>query len=347
METKHRIIACDSRDTHKIIDDKTVALVVTSPPYPMIDMWDECFSDESEEVRRALTEDRFEDAFEEMHLVLDRAWEEVDRVLIDGGVVCINIGDATKNCNGQFKLFSNHTRIINKFLSMGYDVLPDIHWHKPTNAPNKFMGSGMYPPCAYVTYEHEYILVFRKGGNRKFDNNEKQVRHKSAYFWEERNVWFSDLWELNGISQKLRKGVSRARSAAFPFELSYRLINMYSIKDDLVYDPFSGTGTVEKAAMAAERNSISVDIDEELCKQAIFDAIQSSMELNAYTLDRISRHIEFINSLPEDKKVKLYNNLNHSFQVKTRQETELYINVLSSIQLVDNEIVCKYEKADV
>lgn len=188
METKHRIIACDSRDTHKIIDDKTVALVVTSPPYPMIDMWDDCFSDESEGVRRALTEDRFEDAFEEMHLVLDRVWEEVDRVLIDGGVVCINIGDATKNCNGQFKLFSNHTRIINKFLSMSYDILPDIHWHKPTNAPNKFMGSGMYPPCAYVTYEHEYILVFRKGNNRKFDNNERQIRHKSAYFWEERNI---------------------------------------------------------------------------------------------------------------------------------------------------------------
>ena len=167
VNTKHRIINCNSKNTQDYIRDKTVGLVVTSPPYPMIEMWDECFSNQSEEVNLALTESRFEDAFEAMHKVLDKTWEDVDRVLIDGGVVCINIGDATKNCDGQFKLFSNHTRIINKFLGMGYDVLPDIHWHKPTNAPNKFMGSGMYPPCAYVTYEHEYILVFRKGGNRK------------------------------------------------------------------------------------------------------------------------------------------------------------------------------------
>lgn len=138
-------------------------------------------------------------------------------------------------------------------------VLPDIHWHKPTNAPNKFMGSGMYPPCAYVTYEHEYILVFRKGGNRKFTNAEKSIRHNSAYFWEERNIWFSDLWEIKGTTQKLKKGTSRARSAAFPFELAYRLVNMYSMKYDLVYDPFSGTGTVTKAAIASERNIVDIN----------------------------------------------------------------------------------------
>lgn len=346
VNTKHRIINCNSKNTQDYIRDKTVGLVVTSPPYPMIEMWDECFSNQSKEVNLALTESRFEDAFEAMHRVLDKIWEDVDRVLIDGGVVCINIGDATKNCDGQFKLFSNHTRIINKFLSMGYDVLPDIHWHKPTNAPNKFMGSGMYPPCAYVTYEHEYILVFRKGGNRKFANAEKGIRHNSAYFWEERNVWFSDLWELKGTMQKLKKGASRARSAAFPFELAYRLVNMYSMKYDLVYDPFAGTGTVEKAAIASERNSIGVDIDANLCEQATSEAVQSITELNLYTMDRISRHKEFIDSLPTEKKEKLYENVNHSFKVKTRQETEILITLLNSAQLIGNEIVCSYEKAD-
>lgn len=102
MNTKHRIINCNSKNTQDYIRDKTVGLVVTSPPYPMIEMWDECFSNQSEEVNLALTESRFEDAFEAMHKVLDKTWEDVDRVLIDGGVVCINIGDATKNCDGQF-----------------------------------------------------------------------------------------------------------------------------------------------------------------------------------------------------------------------------------------------------
>ena len=346
MKTRHRIVTCDSNNTQEYIKDKTVGLVVTSPPYPMIEMWDKCFSTQSEDVKIALNESRFEEAFEAMHKVLDKTWEDVDRVMIDGGVVCINIGDATKNCDGQFKLFPNHTRIINKFLSMGYDVLPDIHWRKPTNAPNKFMGSGMYPPCAYVTYEHEYILVFRKGGNRKFTNAEKSIRHNSAYFWEERNIWFSDIWELNGTMQRLKKGASRARSAAFPFELAYRVINMYSMKYDLVYDPFSGTGTVARAAMASERNSISIDIDTNLCEQATFESVQSITELNLYTMDRISRHKEFINNLPLEKKEKLYDNVNHSFKVKTRQETEILITSLSSIRFADNEIVCAYEKAD-
>lgn len=346
MDTKHKIAFCNSKNTQKIIKDKTVGLVVTSPPYPMVEMWDECFSSQSQEVSYALAEKRFEDAFEAMHCVLDQTWEDVNRIIIDGGIVCVNIGDATKNCDGQFKLFSNHTRIISKFLSMGYDLLPDIHWHKPTNAPNKFMGSGMYPPCAYVTYEHEYILIFRKGKNRKFTNAEKTIRHNSSYFWEERNMWFSDLWELKGINQKLKNETSRARSAAFPFELAYRLINMYSLKYDLVYDPFAGTGTVTKAAMAAERNSIGVDIDAALCEQDTFDVLQSTVESNIYTMERINRHNLFIRELPEEKKEKLYTNINHSFKVKTRQETEILINTIAAIDHINDEIICTYTKAD-
>ena len=115
---------------------------------------------------------------------------------------------------------------------------------------------------------------------------------------------------------------------------------------DLVYDPFSGTGTVTKAAIASERNSISIDIDTNLCERATFDLIQSVAELNLYTMDRVSRHIEFINSLPVEKKEKLYDNVNHSFKVKTKQETEILFTLLNSIRFIDDKIVCTYEKAD-
>ena len=347
MGTRHKIIACNSNDTGGAIADRSVDLVITSPPYPMVEMWDECFSLQSDEVKRALQDRRFDDAFEAMHRVLDKTWDDVDRVLSDHGIVCINIGDATKNCDGRFKLFSNHTRVIHKFLCMGYDVLPDIHWHKPTNAPNKFMGSGMYPPCAYVTYEHEYILVFRKGANKTFSRAESARRHGSAYFWEERNVWFSDLWELNGTAQHLKKDDSGNRSGAVPFELAYRLINMYSLKDDWVYDPFSGTGTTLKAAMASERNSIGADMDPQLCRQALTDGVQSVKELNSYIMDRLRRHIAFIDALPAEKKEKLYANTNHPFKVKTRQETELLVSTLASAVLKDGAVLCTYQKADV
>src|SRR5690606_1592163 len=140
------------------------------------------------------------------------------------------------------------------FIRLGFANMPNILWRKQTNAPNKFMGSGMLPAGAYVTLEHEWILVFRKAGKRTFRSEaEKKLRRESAFFWEERNTWFSDLWDLKGVKQKITNSGSRDRSAAYPFELPYRLINMYSVKGDIVLDPFLGTGTTALAAMATER----------------------------------------------------------------------------------------------
>lgn len=204
----------------------------------------------------------------------------------------------------------------------------------------------MYTPCAYVTYEHEYILVFRKGGNRKFTNAEKNIRHNSAYFWEERNIWFSDLWEIKGTTQVLKKVESRSRSAAFPFEIAYRLVNMYSLQYDFVYDPFSGAGTVTRAAMASKRNSIGIDIDAGICKQAISKSAQSMDDLNLYTTNRIRKHKKYIEELPAEKRGNLYENVNHSFKVKTRQETEISITLLNSVKTIDDKIVCFYEKVE-
>ena len=120
----------------------------------------------------------------------------------------------------------------------------------------------MLPAGAYVTLEHEYILILRKGGLRKFSSSaQKQNRNRSALFWEERNRWFSDTWDIAGERQELDGGATRSRSAAFPFELAYRLISMYSVRSDTVFDPFMGTGTSLLAAAAACRNSIGMDID--------------------------------------------------------------------------------------
>ena len=74
-----------------------------------------------------------------MHEVLDKAWAESYRALKHGGIACINIGDATRTLNGDFQLYSNHSRILASCLNIGFASLPDILWRKPTNAPNKFM----------------------------------------------------------------------------------------------------------------------------------------------------------------------------------------------------------------
>ena len=156
----------------------------------------------------------------------------------------MKVTDATRTLDGEFKLYPNHSRIIQHFINNGFSNMPNIIWRKQTNAPNKFMGSGMLPAGAYVTLEHEWVLIFRKGLKRSFKSeNEKLKRKQSSFFWEERNIWFSDMWDLKGTRQNIAHKNSRERSAAYPFEIPFRLINMFSLKGDTILDPFLGTGT--------------------------------------------------------------------------------------------------------
>jgi DNA modification methylase len=288
----------------------------------MIEMWDEMFASMEPEIGD-LIDSHPEQSFEKMHDILNQVWAEVFRVLIPGGFCCINIGDAVRSINGNFRLFPNHSRIIQSCTQIGFTILPPIIWRKPTNAPNKFMGSGMLPAGAYVTYEHEYILIFRKGGKRDFNSEElRSLRNSSAYFWEERNIWFSDLWQFNGTKQLISK-VSRLRSAAFPLELPYRLINMYSIYGDTVLDPFMGTGTTAIAAMVTGRNSIGFEIDQS------FKVYQDDIELteivslsNKMIEERLQRHLNFVQErIALGKEIK-HRNEYYGFPVMTAQEKQ-------------------------
>lgn len=339
---KHEFITANSSNLANI-KNETVNLIVTSPPYPMVTMWDELFAALDTDIADDLKGADGLSAFNKMHGVLDTVWEECDRVLCSGGFVCVNIGDAARTIGGNFQLYTNHSRIISKFVSMGYSVLPDIHWRKQTNAPNKFMGSGMYPAGAYVTYEHEYILIFRKGGKRSFTGISKELRQKSAFFWEERNTWFSDLWEIKGVNQSLQLSNSkRNKNASFPFEIPYRLINMYSVEGDTVLDPFSGLGTTALACIASKRNSINAELDLQINQIAIDNAERNINQLNAVIDRRIKRHRDFILNLSADKKSQCYYNSYYDFAVKTRQETKLKIDKIKCIKRENHMITCSY-----
>lgn len=331
MNTNHKLIYNNSENM-EYIKDETIDLVVTSPPYPMIEMWDELFSNDNT-VKNALNNYDGNTAFEYMNQRLDRVWSELYRVVKNGGIVCINIGDATRTINGNFKIYNNHARIINSFDKLGFSPLPLILWRKQTNAPNKFMGSGMLPCGAYVTLEHEYILIFRKNSKREFSTqSEKILRRESAFFWEERNVWFSDLWDFKGISQQI-KHQTRSRSAAFPLELPYRLINMYSKKGDTVLDPFVGTGTTVIASMALERNSIGIEIDENFSKMINENIMISKNIMNERNLKRLSDHLIFVKNYTKPFKHK---NEYYDFPVVTSQEKNLKINYVDNIKEVAN-----------
>jgi len=336
MKTVHKIYFENSKNMGAI-PPGTAHLVVTSPPYPMIEMWDKMFEGQNSEIAKALNKGDGWQAFELMHLELDPVWKEIYRILVDGGIACINIGDATRTIGGDFRLYPNHSRILAAITAAGFDTLPTLLWRKATNAPNKFMGSGMLPAGAYVTLEHEYILIFRKGSKREFKHDAaKQRRRESAFFWEERNTWFSDVWlDLTGTPQNLAANKSRLRSAAFPFELPYRLINMFSLKNDIVLDPFLGTGTTLASAMAAGRNSIGFEMDPGFQDQ--FATIEDRIieTANNRINQRIRNHMDFIDRRSTENYKFKHVNQHYKFSVMTRQEAELFFNPLKSVDRIN------------
>jgi len=334
MKTNHKILYQDARDMSNI-NSGTVDLMITSPPYPMIEMWDDIFSKQNPKIKDALEDKKGDIAFELMHQELDKVWNEVYRTLKIGGIACINVGDATRTLNGTFQIYSNHSRILNHCLSLGFHTLPSILWVKETNSPNKFMGSGMMPVGAYVTLEHEHILLLRKNNKREFKTkDEKTLREQSAFFWEERNIWFSDKWkDIKGTLQKLNNKKLRERSGAYPLELVYRLINMFSVYRDTVLDPFLGTGTTTLGAMISGRNSIGVEIDknfEEFVKERLKEITPLSKEKN---IERLKSHLNFVKN--HEKEFK-YKSSFYGFDVKTRQEREIKFNHIKDINPIDN-----------
>lgn len=195
------------------------------------------------------------------------------------------------------------------------------------------MGSGMLPCGAYVTLEHEWILLFRKGGKRQYKTqSQKHERMESSFFWEERNVWFSDVWDVKGTKQKMERSCSRERSAAYPFEIPYRLINMFSQKGDVVLDPFLGTGTTMQAALMCGRNSEGYEIDSAL-KELIEHNI-NAMDVdmcNHYIKQRFDHHVSFIEDRKKQGKEVKHFNAALNVPVMTGQEEQIIFNYITSI----------------
>lgn len=336
METKHTIYYKDARKLDTI-ESESINLVVTSPPYPMIAMWDEVFTSMDKKIGNSLKKEDGDTAYQLMHNQLRLVWQEVSRVLKPGGFACINIGDATRSIGKVFKMYPNHVDILHNFMELGFHILPEILWRKPTNSPTKFMGSGTLPCGAYVTLEHERILIFRKPTPRKFSKEEEKLnRRESAFFWEERNKWFSDIWDLTGEKQGINSKQIRKRSGAFPLEIPYRLILMYSSKGDTVLDPFNGTATTTLAAIISARNSIGFELDssfKKLHKKEIpsEDFLKQANKKNTV---RIETHLKEMKEYSKKGSTPKHINNNYDFPVVTRQEVDIMFEKIDAVKYI-------------
>ncbi|MEZ3115273.1 site-specific DNA-methyltransferase [Halobaculum sp. MBLA0147] len=338
--TTHRVCLGDARRLP--LPDDSVELVVTSPPYPMIEQWDDLFAAQDPRIAEALQAGEGPRAFDLMHGLLDEAWAELQRVLVDGGIACVNVGDATRTVAGEFRLYPNHARVAERMRAAGFRQLPGVLWRKPTNAPAKFMGSGTLPPNAYVTLEHEHVLVFRNGRRRSFPASDPD-RYEASYFHEERNRWFSDLWDgLDAASQAADEATPRERLAAFPVELPYRLISMYSVYGDTVLDPFWGTGTTTLAAMAAARDSVGVEVEPGLPTQ--FDDRVDGVR--SWAQERVDRRLADHREYVAEREATEYEAEHYDFDVVSSRERRIRLYTVADVSRVSGGYRVEHELVD-
>lgn len=242
---KHLIVNGDSRYMSKV-DDKSVHLVVTSPPYWQLKDYG------------IDNQIGYNDTYEEYINNLNLVWMECHRVLHDGCRLCINIGDqfARSVYYGRYKVIPIHSEIIRFCETIGFDYMGQIVWQKTTTMNTTggavIMGSYPYPRNGIVKLDFEYILLFKKQGDAPKPTAEQKER--AAMTAEEWNTYFNGHWYFNGVKQD-------KHLAMFPEELPKRLIKMFSFPGETVLDPFMGSGTTASVARRLERNSIGYEIN--------------------------------------------------------------------------------------
>jgi modification methylase len=249
--TTHKLANADARDLD-FIPDRSVHLVLTSPPY-----WTLKEYNSSAKQLGAISD------YDEFLSELDRVWKHCLRVLVPGGrLVCV-VGDvclSRRKNNGRHTVVPLHASIQEHCRTMGFDNLAPIIWHKIANASYEVEGGGgflgkPYEPNAVVKNDIEFILMQRKPGG--YRNPTLTTRLLSVISDENHKKWFQQIW------QQLPGASTKEHPAPYPTELAERLIRMFSFVGDTVLDPFLGTGTTCIAAMRSGRHSIGTEIDTE------------------------------------------------------------------------------------
>lgn len=284
--TEHTIVFGDSRSLN-LVKDKSVQLIVTSPPYWQLKDYG------------AANQIGFNDSYEEYINNLNLVWKECYRVLSDGCRLCINIGDqfARSVYYGRYKVIPIRTEIIRFCEFLGMDYMGAIIWQKTTtmntSGGGAIMGSFPCPRNGILKMDYEFILLFRKLGNAPKPT--QQQKEQSAMTKEEWGQYFSSHWNFNGVKQM-------GHIAMFPEELPRRLIKMFSFSGETVFDPFAGSGTTSLAAKNLERNSIGYEINKEFAPiiREKLDADQVALENDAkivFTEDTVG-NIPSLDQLP-------------------------------------------------
>lgn len=265
QNTTHRIYFKDSRKMREV-ENEEVHLVVTSPPY-----WSIKDYGNPKQIG-------YRDSLPKYFRELDKVWSECIRTLKSGCRFCINIGDQYIRATEKtpYQIIPLHALMVNDLMTKHREeilYLGSIIWKKIPNTKTtggaSVMGSYGYPRNGYVSYNYEYIAIFKKKG--KAPKASKEIKEKAQISLAEWRELFNGIWHFKGAKQV--GGI-----AIFPDTLPYRLMKMFSYEGDTVLDPFLGSGTTTKVALELGRNSIGYEIgfespDVENTKKAIKEKI--------------------------------------------------------------------------
>ena len=211
------------------LEDNSIHLMITSPPYNVTKEYDKDLS------------------LKEYLSFLKTVFTETYRVLVDGGRACVNVANLGRR--PYIPLSDYISQMMNE---IGFNMRGEIIWNKAASAsPSTAWGSCLSATNPILRDVHEYILIFSKG-ELKRDSTNKENSITKEQFME----WTKSIWTMNAESAK-RVG----HPAPFPEELPKRLIHLYSFKGDIILDPFIGSGTTAIAAVKAERKYIGYETD--------------------------------------------------------------------------------------
>lgn len=231
-------IICVSAERMAELPDRSVHLMVTSPPYNVGKDYDADLT------------------LEEYLVFLRRVWSEVLRVLAPGGRACINIANL-----GRKPYIPLHAFIIRDMLALGFQMRGEIIWDKGASAAAS-TAWGSWRSAANPTLRdvHEYILVFSKDTFRRQPPAEQANTITRDQFLE----YTKSIWTFPAESAR-----KVGHPAPFPIELPYRLIQLYSFANDIILDPFMGSGQTALAALKAGRRFVGYEVDADYVELAV------------------------------------------------------------------------------
>ena len=229
-EYENRIIL-GSAENMKELPNNSVHLMITSPPYNVSKEYDSDLS------------------LSEYLQLLQNSFKETYRVLVYGGRACINIANI-----GRKPYIPLSDYISRMMIDIGFNMRGEIIWNKASSSsPSTAWGSWLSAANPTLRDVHEYILIFSKGDYKREKGDKTDTISKEQFL-----EWTKSIWTMNAESAK-----KIGHPAPFPEELPYRLIQLFSFTDDVVLDPFIGSGTTAISALKSKRRFVGYEISEE------------------------------------------------------------------------------------